>query len=77
MVSRQSKNLLSDSVRNYVAKTVLTYAQTMGLADRHEQEDLIEQVISKLEKNMSLEDRTKVKKIEPTFPGMEHLVATS
>jgi ribonucleoside-diphosphate reductase alpha chain len=77
MVSRQSKNLLSDSVRNYVAKTVLTYAQTIGLADRHEQEDLIEQVISKLEKSMSLEDRTKVKKIEPTFPGMEHLVATS
>ncbi|MGD0856415.1 MAG: ribonucleotide reductase N-terminal alpha domain-containing protein, partial [Dehalococcoidia bacterium] len=71
MVSRQSKNLLSDSVRNYVAKTVLTYTQTIGLADRHEQEDLIEQVISKLEKSMSLEDRTKFKKIEPTFPGME------
>ena len=26
---------------------------------------------------MSLEERTKVKRIEPTFPGMEHLVAPS
>jgi ribonucleoside-diphosphate reductase alpha chain len=75
MVSKSPKNLLSDSVRNYVAKTVLTYTQTLGLADRNELEGLIEQVISKLEKDMSLEERTKVKRIEPTFPGMEHLVA--
>jgi ribonucleoside-diphosphate reductase alpha chain len=75
VISRQPKNLLSDSVRNYVAKTVLTYTQTMGLADRHEIEGIIEQVISRLEKSVSLEERKKVKKIEPTFPGMEHLVA--
>ena len=75
MVSKSPRNLLSDSARNYVAKTILTYTQTLGLADRNELEGLIEQVISKLEKDMSLEERTKVKRIEPTFPGMEHLVA--
>jgi ribonucleoside-diphosphate reductase alpha chain len=74
VISKQPKNLLSDSVRNYVAKTVVTYTQTMGLTDRHELEELIEHVISDMEKSASLEERKKVKKLEPTLPGMEHLV---
>jgi ribonucleoside-diphosphate reductase alpha chain len=76
MVNRQSKNYLSDSMRNYIAKTVFTYMQTLGLADRHQQEDLTEQVIMRLEKSMSLEERTQTKKVERTFPGMENLVAS-
>ena len=76
MVNKQSKNYLSDSMRNYVAKTVFTYMQTLGLADRHQQEDLTEQVILRLEKSMSLEEHTKTKKVERTFPGMENLVAS-
>ncbi len=63
-------------MRNYVAKTVFTYMQTLGLADRHQQEDLTEQVILRLEKSMSLEEHTKTKKVERTFPGMENLVAS-
>jgi ribonucleoside-diphosphate reductase alpha chain len=58
-------------MRNYVAQTVFTYMQTMGLADRHQQEDLTEQVILRLEKSMSIEPHTKTKKVELTFPGME------
>lgn len=77
MVSKQPKLLLSGLIRNFVANTVLTYAQTLGLADRKEQEAIIEQVILKLEKDMSLEERSKVKKIELTFPGMEPPVTAS
>ncbi len=76
MVNRHSRNYLSDSMRNYIAKTVFTYMQTLGLADRHQQEDLTEQVIMRLEKSMSLEEQTKTKKVERTFPGMENLVAS-
>lgn len=75
MASNQPKNLLSDLVSNYVAKTVITYTQTMGITNRRQLEGLIEGVISRLEKSASLEERKKVKKLEPTLPGMEHLVA--
>lgn len=61
-------------MRNYIAKTVFTYMQTLGLADRHQQENLTDQVISRLEKRMSIEEHTKTKKVERTFPGMEDLV---
>lgn len=75
MASKQIRNQLSDSVRNYVAKTVFTYTQTMGLTDRNEIEGLTELVISRLEKNMSTEEKTRKKISEPVFPGMEHLIA--
>jgi ribonucleoside-diphosphate reductase alpha chain len=72
---RQRGNHLSVSIRNYIAKTVFTYMQTMGIASRSEQEDLTEQVISRLEKSMSVEEQTRSKRKEPALPGMEHLVA--
>ena len=50
MVNKQARNQLPDSVRNFVAKTVFTYTQTMGITDRRELEELTEQVISRLEK---------------------------
>ena len=75
MANKQIRNQLSDSVRNYVAKTVFNYTQTMGLTDRNEIEGLTELVISRLEKNMSTEEKTRKKITEPVFPGMEHLMA--
>jgi ribonucleoside-diphosphate reductase alpha chain len=74
MANKQSKDQLSDSVRNYVAKTVFTYTQTMGLSERHEIEGLTELVISRLEKFMSTEEKTRKKVTEPVFPGMENLL---
>lgn len=74
MANKQLNNQLSDSVRNYVAKTVFTFTQTMGLTDRNEIEGLTELVISRLEKNMSTEEKTRKKPTEPVFPGMEHLM---
>ena len=47
----------------------------MGLTDRTEQEELTVQVISKLEKIMSVDEQTRIKRAEPVLPGMEHLVA--
>ncbi len=75
MANRNASQRLSDSIRNYIAKTVFTYTQTMGLKERHEIEGLTEKVISKLEKEMSMDEQTKAKRLEPTLPGMEHLVA--
>jgi len=72
---KQPGNQLTGSVRNYIAKTVFTYTQTMGLTDRTEQEELTVQVISKLEKIMSVDEQTRIKRAEPVLPGMEHLVA--
>jgi len=74
MVNKIPKNQLSDSVRNYIAKTVFTYTQTLGLTDRNEIEGLTELVISRLENNMSTEEKTRKKISEPVFPGMEHLM---
>ncbi len=76
MASRQVKNQLSVPVRNYVAKTVFTYTQTMGLTERHEIEGLTEKVLSRLEKIMTPEEQTKSITNVPTLPGMEHLVAS-
>ena len=75
MADKRMKDRLSDSLRNYVAKTVFTYTQTMGLKERHEIEKLTEKVIMNLEKDMSMDEQTAAKRTEPTFPGMEHLVA--
>ncbi|MFA5065773.1 MAG: vitamin B12-dependent ribonucleotide reductase [Dehalococcoidia bacterium] len=75
MVNKQIKNQLTDSVRNFVARTVFTYTQTMGITDRTELEELTEQVILRLEKRMSMDEQTTAKRIEPALPGMEHLVA--
>jgi len=75
MANRYVGQRLSDSIRNYVAKTVFTYTQTMGLKERHEIEGLTEKVISRLEKEMSMDEQTTAKRLEPTLPGMEHLVA--
>ena len=75
MVNKQVKNQLPDSVRNFVARTVFTYTQTMGITDRPELEELTEQVISRLEKRMSMDEQTAANRIEPALPGMEHLVA--
>jgi len=75
MANKQVKNQLPDSVRNFVARTVFTYTQTMGITDRPELEELTEQVISRLEKRMSMDEQTAAKRIEPALPGMEHLVA--
>jgi len=75
MVNKQARNQLPDSVRNFVARTVFTYTQTMGITDRRELEELTEQVISSLEKRMSMDEQTTAKRIEPALPGMEHLVA--
>ena len=75
MASRNVRQRLSDSIRNYVAKTVFTYTQTMGLKERQEIEGLTEKVISRLEKDMSMDEHTAAKRLEPTLPGMEHLVA--
>lgn len=75
MASRNAGQRLSDSLRNYVAKTVFTYTQTMGLKERHEIEALTEKVISRLEKDMSKDEQITAKRLEPTLPGMEHLVA--
>jgi len=75
MVNKQARNQLPDSVRNFVARVVFTYTQTMGITDRHELEELTEQVISSLEKRMSMDEQTAAKRIEPALPGMEHLVA--
>ncbi len=72
---RQARNQLTGSIRNYIAKTVFTYTQTMGLTDRTEQEELTEQVISRLERIMTVEEQTRIKRMEPALPGMEHLVA--
>ncbi len=77
MANKQSDHQLSAAVRNYVAKTVFTYTQTMGLTNRHEQEELTEQVLAKLERDMALEEQTKPLRVEPALPGMEHLVASS
>jgi len=49
--------------------------QTLGLTDRDKQEETTEQVVSRLEKNMSVEEQTRTKRMEPALPGMEHLVA--
>jgi len=75
MANKSVRNRLSDSIRNYIAKTVFTYTQTMGLKERNEIEELTEKVISRLEKNMSMDEKTTAKRLEPTLPGMEHLVA--
>jgi ribonucleoside-diphosphate reductase alpha chain len=75
MVNKQARNQLPNSVRNFVARTVFTYTQTMGITDRRELEELTEQVISRLEKRMSMDEQTTAKRIEPALPGMEHLVA--
>ena len=75
MANRNVSQRLSDSLRNYIAKTVFTYTQTMGLTERHEIEDLTEKVISRLEKDISMDEKTTAKRLEPTLPGMEHLVA--
>lgn len=77
MADKQSKNGLSDSVSNYIAKTVFNYTQTMGLTDRHEIEGLTKLVISRLEKNMSVEEKNRKTISEPVFPGMEHLMGTA
>ena len=74
MADKQSKNRLSDSVSNYVAKTVFNYTQTMGLTDRNEIEGLTKLVISRLEKNMSVEEKNRKTISEQVFPGMEHLM---
>lgn len=75
MTDKQSKNKLPDSIRNYVAKTVFTYTQTMGLTNRNEIEGLTELVISRLEKNMSAEGKKQKTISEQVLPGMEHLIA--
>jgi ribonucleoside-diphosphate reductase alpha chain len=75
MVNKQARNQLPGSVRNFVARTVFTYTQTMGITDRRELEELTEQVISRLEKRMSMDEQTTAKRMEPALPGMEHLVA--
>ena len=75
MANRNVSQRLSDSLRNYVAKTVFTYTQTMGLTERREIEELTDKVISRLEKDMSMDEKTTAKRLEPTLPGMEHLVA--
>ncbi len=72
---RQPRNQFTGSIRNYIAKTVFTYTQTMGLTDRTEQEELTEQVISRLERIMTVEEQARTKRMEPALPGMEHLVA--
>lgn len=78
MTSKQPKQQFLSSIRNYIAKVVFTYTQTMGLTDRQELEELTDQVISRLEKGMSPEEQTKSKKIvEPALPGMEHLIASA
>ncbi|MCX6002063.1 MAG: hypothetical protein NTY79_05985, partial [Chloroflexi bacterium] len=58
MANKNVRNRLSDSIRNYIAKTVFTYTQTMGLKERNEIEELTEKVISRLEKNMSMDEQT-------------------
>jgi len=75
MVNKQSKNRLPDTVGNFVARTVFTYTQTMGITDRRELEELTEQVISRLEKSMSMDEQTTAKRMDPALPGMEHLVS--
>ena len=75
MANRNAGQRLSDSLRNYVAKTVFTYTQTMGLTERREIEELTEKLISKLEKDMAMDEQTTAKRLEPTLPGMEDLVA--
>jgi hypothetical protein len=75
MANRNVSQRLSDSLRNYIAKTVFTYTQTMGLTERHEIEGLTDKVISRLEKDISMDEQTTAKRLEPTLPGMEHLVA--
>lgn len=77
MADKQSKNRLSDSLSNYVAKTVFNYTQTMGLTDRNEIEGLTKLVISRLEKNMSVEEKNRKTISEQVFPGMEHLMGTA
>lgn len=75
MVNKQARNQLHGSVRNFAARTVFTYTQTMGITDRRELEELTKQVISRLEKSMSMDEQTTAKRMEPALPGMEHLVA--
>ncbi|MDD5494797.1 MAG: hypothetical protein PHG36_09050, partial [Dehalococcoidia bacterium] len=75
MSGKQFKGQLSSSIRNYIAKVVFTYTQTMGLADRQELEELADQVISRMERDMISEEKAKVNRVAPTLPGMEDLVA--
>lgn len=74
MANKQPVNQSRDNIRNYIAKTVFTYTQTMGLTDRNAIEGLTELVISKLEKTMSTEEKIRKKPSEPVFPGMENLI---
>jgi len=75
MSGKQFKGQLSSSIRNYIAKVVFTYTQTMGLADRQELEELANQVISRMERDMISEEKARINRVEPTLPGMEDLVA--
>ena len=68
MANRQPKEQLSNSLRSYVAKVVFTYTQTMGHTDRRELEELTDQVITRLEKNMQMEEQIKTKRTDPTLP---------
>jgi len=75
MANKQAGKQLPGAVRNFVARTVFTYTQTMGITDRRDLEELTEQVISRLEKTMTMDEQTTSKRMEPALPGMEHLVA--
>lgn len=77
MANRQPKEQLSNSLRSYVAKVVFTYTQTMGHTARRELEELTDKVITRLEKNMQMEEQIKTKRTDPTLPGMEHLVVSA
>ena len=65
MSSDNGKNSKAERLlRNRIARTIFTYAESMGISDREVIEQLTDQVIDRLEH-------------VPTLPGMEHLAPTT
>ncbi len=61
MSSDNGKNSKAERLlRNRIARTIFTYAESMGISDREVIEQLTDQVIERLEH-------------VPALPGMEHL----
>ncbi|MFC2043826.1 vitamin B12-dependent ribonucleotide reductase [Chloroflexota bacterium] len=69
-MTNQSENRLNQVKHSQIAKVVFAVAESIGISDRKEVEQLTIQVIKRLEKSKPLPET------EPPLPGMEDLVLT-